>query len=910
MFFHAGICWQLALDLRRDSDDALSCVYYMLTSDSQLRFVNTSCAEVASYINFLESGTEDALSQWENMGMSDHRDWVPESDAASFIADRPDWRTKVLWCGWPVMLGKEFMYSPLWRPEPSEKGLTPGTVERVIAALQTHSSWARIEYGGFALETDLVAHVMNIYEFTRIRHKFKMSLPQIMHCLAHVVSEQWSPHFARDIILASWNQLDRMQQTDLFQKARLLIIVLHDQDHWALMLVLRARALSVLYDGQTGAAIQKSFEKTSEHLSPIFGGKLQQKRAAVPKQHDSWSCGMRVVLHTGFALQYAKEAGWIDLPLAVPPKAVTETKIQSVSSMQAFVPPSCPVSSTAFTEASEFANFGTVERPPKKPKVAKAVAAEVSKLDVSNGRPDPPGGPVQDGEGFSEPPAKKRKVKSKESNAKSAKPTAQDVKMLEGKLKEEHDFTHNKTFQSVHQNMQIRMERGHWQKFLEAMLTSKPLACRACQQCFEMVKDSEAPPQVQGGADPQAEDSEGGGGEGDAGQEEPVPQPAVAAGDPEKRKRGRPKKGSTPFIGLKAWFEQKRAGIYQAVDEEKMIWLCRLCNQHLNMQRQGETFVHLHERRKIHQAKLELFQNGLSGVLPDGQVPERQDCRGINVDVDEKMAPKIFEIRESIHLWMRAGMPFATGEKSSPLSSVALAVTSQGLTMKRTDCVGGEGPLCHHCFSLAHSKHLISDVRRWAWRLDLVQLAHTLGLGSGDDAKEQAETIMSRDYFSNAEHDAELKLLMRQTPADALSRIKTGLAMIKANLLSIPKNRRNASLQALIETRLTSARDIAPRNMERSMFLTLVNKYHTAVENGECHHDQFKLAAAVAAGKLKNEPLIEVLFKSAMSKLCKLERGATARPCTSKFVSSEMAMDMMIVFGRSKASENFLSPLD
>ena len=80
--------------------------------------------------------------------------------------------------------------------------------------------------------------------------------------------------------------------------------------------------------------------------------------------------------------------------------------------------------------------------------------------------------------------------------------------------------------------------------------------------------------------------------------------------------------------------------------------------------------------------------------------------------------------------------------------------------------------------------------------------------------------------------------------------------------------------------------------MEADVFHTLVEKYQDAVANGKCHEEEFRLAAQVASGKLENEPIVECLFKSALAKISRVERGGKQRSCTSKFVDSELAMEI------------------
>ena len=291
------------------------------------------------------------------------------------------------------------------------------------------------------------------------------------------------------------------------------------------------------------------------------------------------------------------------------------------------------------------------------------------------------------------------------------------------------------------------------------------------------------------------------------------------------------------------------------------------------------------------------------GQDEQSQAPAFEPCKGALID-NEKLVPELHAIRYSILNFVQGGMPFAVGDsKNCPLLQVSFSFHPDGLHFKHKDCTSeSSAGLCNHCFQVSRNQSFISDLKHWSWRLDQVELCHLMSLGTIEEINEQIESINLRDYYLPDVHGKEVSILSKMNGIDAMNRVRWAIT-------SIPRNKRNASLQASVDARLSDVRDLCPRNMEKSIFLTMLHKYQGAVESGQCHEDEFQLAAQVATGKLRNEPLVECLFKSAMAKMCKLDKGATQRPCTSKFVNSEMALELLVVLGRGKAAQNVLQPL-
>ena len=65
----------------------------------------------------------------------------------------------------------------------------------------------------------------------------------------------------------------------------------------------------------------------------------------------------------------------------------------------------------------------------------------------------------------------------------------------------------------------------------------------------------------------------------------------------------------------------------------------------------------------------------------------------------------------------------------------------------------------------------------------------------------------------------------------------------------------------------------------------------------------------VATGCLRNEPVVEALFKSYLAKVNKIERGVMTRTGSSRHCSEELAQEMLLVLGDSKDTKRILQPL-
>lgn len=817
------------------------------------------------------------------MSAEDQEDWIPKEPAV-YLKSLSYYKDSLTWTGWPIFFGWEEQrrYVPLWLPYCNPTAVTMLECKRLQRLLRAYFNSETFSFN-LDLQNDLVRHVLDIYPYRPLDADRMLDIGQVMHGIAFFCKQHLGVAWVQKVLLLSWNTAERSQLHSLLPDTKLALVVLHDDNHWALFAFLYEHGLAVYYDGQERPLVKSA----ADAMCAFFSGETKSsvflaRRAKVPPQQDSWSCGQRTLLCANHILDVLVGNAFAMLPLQVPDSEfsadqfIALTRIEAQSGEQVAPP--------------VLGNISDDEHP-QEPVRKKNRTGNRAEEDEDNSQKD----------GKESSKAGKRKKPAEDKKA-----VLENLQTMEQDLRERLRFSHNVQFQKEHAQRDVFPKKGHWNQFLIAYSANAAMKCEACQACRDWIKKEEqsltdgnteagapdAHVEAVGAPDAHVEAVD------DA--SDAVPEPAAK----KPRAKGRPKKGASIF-NLGEWLEQTRKGIYKVVDAKQRTFLCTLCNQNLKLQRDGETFVRLHEKRKLHQAKATLFAHGLETddgpEAAPGRVPEPTPCMGVKIEDEVCCAPELYKYRDSFANWIAAGMPYVKSQDSSGFSAqqASVSVSADGLVLRHVQCKSENslGP-CHLCYMLSNKDSFIADIKKWSYRLDLVQLAHYLILGTTDEIREQEELIRGRDYFEEF-HDKELTKLLKSKNVDAVCRIRSWL-------LSVPKQKRSPSLQVLIDMRMPNFRDCSPREMDKSIFLTLMNKYRAALEAGECHKEEFQLASLVATGRLRSEPVVEVLFKSVMNKICRQDNGCVSRPGTSKYIDNEMALDLLVVLGRSKASENFL----
>lgn len=883
-----------------------NCLFHLATDDTKFNLYVISCADVGAFINFAEGETDNPISDWDALSLPEREAWMPDTDnIGTWIRERKDWAKNVVWCGWPQLCPETSrpILAPQWEPPRSKKNMPQESVNRLSRLLSAAHTEGIFQFQDVNLVHDLSRHVLDIYEFSPIQFGVQMNLAQIMHGLAGMARSVCGDGWTQDVVIQSWSAAERADYFSLFPQCWLVLTVLHDENHWALLATLVGHEATVVFDGSPRQGIQDAAETSVAFMATVLNTRLRLKHAEVPTQSDGWSCGHRCVVHAGYVLHVLNANGWSDLPKEAPKQVVSDTALHGV----------CQLGPEA--KSSEFPPPDGLDDAKNEDTVLTKVLRKSCKTATSSdakqtktAKPKGSKGGKKGGEEPEKQPEKKRKRNEpSEDTAKKAKPAKQLgskertalAKEVESRLVEEHAFTHNSLsqFQREHRALKISQPRGHWHSFLLALHDGDALGCEACRKCrdlvgmgpnqsLEEVAQEAVVPFEDGDEELQYQVCEH--------QEDSLPK-AVRA-------RGRPRKDDEKtWPGLDKWLESTRPGVYQVIDKEAFKYLCRCCNQQLRFQRDADTFVINHEKRILHQTKLKLLQrHGQVDTVQQAEECVVAPCKGANLTTSHHLVPDLKKIETSIMAWISGGAPMIQG---STVSKAMFGLSGDGITFRHKDCsaehvVG----LCPSCFTLSRNTSLVADLKMWAWKLDLIQLAGYLVLGSSSDIQELAEAIPGRDYFEADIHKKQLEHLLKRNPVDSISTIRN-------SIISVSRNRRSPSLQALIDLRLSDVRQLLPCSMESDVFGTLMQKYQLAVQAGTCHRSEFEMASKIAPGHLRSEPVVEALFKSALSRLSKISNGSVQRTGTSEFFSSELAMDLLLVLGKSKESHKLLQSL-
>ena len=693
----------------------------------------------------------------------------------------------------------------------------------------------------YDLYADMRQHVLgSCGEFREIRPFSKLDIAQIVHCLAFFSAEMLGPGWPEHVLILNWSTATRSAFTSLFKATRLVLSVLHDETHWALMAVLAGQEQAVCYDSgpERRPGISRAAESMCRYLSSEYAAVLSLVHADMPHQADSWSCGPRAVLGGRHVLAEVAANRWSSLPRAVPSSAL---------SLQAMID-LCKVKSQAVTERSRAPETNEAPREKRTPEPHEDEPTQKRRLtsqpEKCHNDQATPGG-----DGSISPPRKHNNYRTTPEKPKNSdhsisppgkhnnnrttpeKPKSKDhsisppkvsptqaekesLKKIENELAAKHNFTHNFQFQKAHYAHRVALGvQGHWAAFLRTVRESSATSCPACQECLQMIAEPE-------------------------GKEAPAEEIADAMpAAKEGRARGRPAKG-VEWMGLPAFLEERRKGIYLEVDASKRTYVCRLCDQKLLLQRDGITFIEKHEQRKLHQYQLRLWKSGLHGEGAETDEPAQalKPCMGLKIDC----ARSLRSSAESIANWVAGGMPFTKTTSQGTATPLQLATfrfePDGAILLRHTQCSSQmSASACNLCASLSCSDKLATEIRRWSWNLDLIQLGHLLSWGTPEEIRQHEQVIMSRDYFDSAKHGRELTAIKKLQVTDATTRIRV-------SIMSIPRAVRNPSLQSLIQLRLDMDY-ISPKKVDKNVFQTLLRKYQNALDAGVCHRDDFALAA-------------------------------------------------------------------
>ena len=309
--------YSFILHPRIRSNKKMNMLFYLCSQRTERSLYEISCFEAAAFITFAESGAENPCVQWLGLAPDDRKAWFagPHEDVAGMIFDMPDYREQILYTGWPVLTGHEFLYRPVWRPPPNSLTISLKDLQRLQDLMDQHLKEHTVTLEESSLQGDLAKHIIDIHQYQPFAVGQPLDQGQIMHGLCKIIEERWGKHWAQDIMVVSWSVAHRSDYASLLKhRLRLVFGVLHDSEHWALFVWWRKNNTARVYDGLSRPGIAEAATEMESYLTKTFGGRVQREDTEVPLQPDSWSCGQRVLLYADWVFQSLEANGWNGLP--------------------------------------------------------------------------------------------------------------------------------------------------------------------------------------------------------------------------------------------------------------------------------------------------------------------------------------------------------------------------------------------------------------------------------------------------------------------------------------------------------------------------------------------------------------------------------------------------------------------
>ena len=296
-----------------------------------------SCAEAAAYIRFARSTDQDAdaCQLWTAFTKQQKDAWLCESEPARYIEACAEEREAVVWTGWPCLCQCDANYVPLWMPFCFLDVLTEEDCTRVQNVMAGCSEDVIFQFD-LELQEDLVRHVLDIYEYRPLAAWGEMlDIGQVMHGMAHMCKKNMGMGWVQKVLLLSWTTVERSQLNTLFAEASVGLVLLHDDNHWALLALLPEKGVAYYYNDQDRKIIKKGASRVSEFLTSHRQTPCIPQKADVPKQPNSWCCGQRVILMTEYIIQFAKTNDYEDLPDRIPQVVFDMSRFEALSNIKA-----------------------------------------------------------------------------------------------------------------------------------------------------------------------------------------------------------------------------------------------------------------------------------------------------------------------------------------------------------------------------------------------------------------------------------------------------------------------------------------------------------------------------------------------------------------------------------------------
>ena len=708
----------------------------------------------------------------------------------------------------------------------------------------------------------------------------------ILHGLVECAKNYCGQTWPESVILLSASAAQTAELVSLQANAELVLAVLGNNHHWALLALKKGCPKCLLLDALKDPEISLAADAFLVYMASHWLQRLELWQLDLPAQETDWECGQRVIVTADAILAsvFEHREPW---PPALLPDLVGAEAVRQLCGMgkgQDTVPDipdlfDSPPKKAALKREPTFEAPSTPPRatrrklPEGSPVHAKPLAGKRLKEEKKEIKAE--GREAEDSDemlgllDLAKHTAQALVEEAATSKPRQKKATKKELKTKALKQLQEKGLSFTE-FQNQHNELKKDCAKGHYEQFLLALARRENMTCKACQAFHARMMPAQPPkPLPAAPADPAAG--------------EPGQQIALAEPEPEqsKRKRGRPKKGEEVQT-MADWVAANRApGAY--VCQSATVFWCSRCKENVNVHRAtacGSIWLERHEMRK--------HSDG-------GRPNEAAQCPGIVVGAGHHAIDKA---PQAVRKWVEGGMLLLREDGNS--KEYSFTWVGENLLLRASGCsdVLGAGA-CRSCTQAAGDKDFLDMVVRMSFRQELGNYAVALALKTDEEKQRLWTSLEEVDWktWKSVLHDlAELRAI-----ESSLGRLNT----IKRKLGSVTRERRSSRYNAWLEATVLNLEMGSESDDARKMYAVLCKSFADKVVEGNIQRSDLKLAAEISCGSLRGDRVVTLLLKSFYDMRERMERGLQ-RTCSSKHLCEATCQEIFWTLGQGSGTQRVL----
>ena len=782
---------------------------------------------------------------------------------------------------------------------------------------------------------DFAASLLRPWPFSSVKAGQKMHFGTMVHLLVRAFEGMLGSTWPTKVILVDAGNVQRLGLPQLQAQASHLVAAVSTPHHWGLLCARRGSTETVLFDGLRDADLRNEALAFVKYLDDAWpeaeSYTVTQDESMV--QEDAWSCGHRAVLAAREVIRM-RDGAW---PPACSSGAVTTLAVHELCRMTQ----TCSSSSSGILGPGEApapsapSGPSAPSTPTRRPKREPPLDSPVDQKNKKYQKPCPNvltqdaeaeaevARSAEDDNAYEDVKAEMEDVERHEAldhaedmlvsalasrkKGKVAKPqratkqTGAGARQRGLEVWRHSKLDFNSDYQKLHAQRKDSYEgREHWQKFLEALASDKPVKCESCRLLREKV--------LRGGCEPSAISAVADVADPAAVADSTEAAPSIPIQDIQDQQAGaagHQHRAGQKRSGLQTWVDENRNGQY--MQKGKSNWFCKVCNVEVNTYgRNGGSasqYIIKHEQQKGPKVR--------HAAYASKDQPEA--CPGVALGSSDSQLDR-FE--SSCKRWVMGGCLRTRKEEDQDGKSSKKATSKQKqephildqctfswqgdtLRMTSSQCGGRKefGRACSNCLRLANLKALHQEIGFWAMRMDLAEFAKVLCFGLEEECTSFKERIAGSDYMSFQKVRLEVEEVL------SLDNRPNMVACIKRKLLGIGYKYRTERLHIFLETHLQNLPCGEIAMEEKRVYKGLATTLCNSLVNGNVSAEDLNLAAKVATGKLNSSRAVAALFHSVVSMQERVDRGLT-RVC--KAADEATLAELYWTFGNNAGAKHML----